>query len=684
MRRTFYGVDLLLFIIALLTIAVVANYFAHRPEARWTFDATKTRAYSLSAQSRELLAELDGRWTIALVMARDDEDSAAIRQVDEVLRRYAQETDAISVIQIDPTDPASLGKYEALLAQLRSNEAETIEAYEKALDRAVVAFRDLQLFAQRQASQLQRALSLLEPDDAARTRIQQRLGLLGLLADEGDQVLEVVAEARRTNEAQPIPDYETARSILAQALAQWADELYAMAEIYRGWRTDPEASAVLTRFAANVMPEYEELAGRLAGAADPLARLPELELASVGRQLQSGELAVIIGPPGAAVVPSEQLFPKLNVRTLGEGQVAFDRRFRGEQVISAAIRSLRVEHMPLVVFVHTGPRSLFRQSAEHADVVGVASTLRAQRFDVREWNVVEGDVPVAEDGQPTVWVIVPPAQRESLEPDENERALIRMTERLISDGEPVLLSVYPSLLPRYRQSDPWQMVAGPLGLQPDTGNVVFEAAPAGGGDLVYQTWQMIEVYSADHPICRAVNGQRTQFEWPVPITVREDTPSEVRYSVLASVMPGANRWLEDDWLNKQRSMETVERGEPFAQPGALAIAAERPHPVESGTQRAIVVGSGSWMLSRIADAASSIGGGRAVLRYPGNQEFMLASTAWLAGMDELIAPSPVSQQVARLDEIDDQATATWALIAIVGAPFVCLLLGVVVWLVRRI
>jgi hypothetical protein len=63
---------------------------------------------------------------------------------------------------------------------------------------------------------------------------------------------------------------------------------------------------------------------------------------------------------------------------------------------------------------------------------------------------------------------------------------------------------------------------------------------------------------------------------------------------------------------------------------------------------------------------------------------MLAATAWLAGMDELIAPSPVSQQVARLDGVDDRVMATWALIAIIGAPLACLLLGGVVWLVRRI
>ena len=51
-----YAINLALFLAGLLTLVIVADYFAYRPEARGKYDATKTRAYSLSEQTRDLLA----------------------------------------------------------------------------------------------------------------------------------------------------------------------------------------------------------------------------------------------------------------------------------------------------------------------------------------------------------------------------------------------------------------------------------------------------------------------------------------------------------------------------------------------------------------------------------------------------------------------------------------------------
>ena len=68
---------------------------------------------------------------------------------------------------------------------------------------------------------------------------------------------------------------------------------------------------------------------------------------------------------------------------------------------------------------------------------------------------------------------------------------------------------------------------------------------------------------------------------------------------------------------------------------------------------------------------------------PGNYELLLASIAWLAGQDEMIAPSAVSQQVSRLDGITPAVRARWRWIAVVVMPGGCLMLGAVVWFIRR-
>ena len=62
LRRLGYAANLLVFLVALLVLAIVVNYFAGRPELRLSVDATKTRAYSLSSQSKSLLDGLDGVW----------------------------------------------------------------------------------------------------------------------------------------------------------------------------------------------------------------------------------------------------------------------------------------------------------------------------------------------------------------------------------------------------------------------------------------------------------------------------------------------------------------------------------------------------------------------------------------------------------------------------------------------
>ncbi len=683
LRRTAHVVNLALFLAALVTIAIVVNYFGYRPELRLKLDATKTRAYSLSEQTKQLLDSLEGDWTVALIMVEASVDAATRQQVDEVLRRYEDACEAISIVRVDPTIPQTLGEYEAILARLRELEKDQIGGYEKAITAGISAFEELHLFAQQQAAQLEQALGLLDGDDPARLDVQQRLGLLGLLAQEGQQVLDAVEAARKVSDAQPIPDYEVARSILAQALSQWADELFEMARIYRGWRESSEVNPLLARFAANVEGEYQRVAQRLAVSADPLAQLPVLELASIGRQLQSGEVAVIIGPDRSAVIPSAQLFPQLS-RELSDDMVAFDSRFRGEQVISAAIRSLLVEHMPMVVFAHAEQSPMFREDSQRADLVSVATLLKTSRFDVREWSVGSTDRPVAEEGQPVVWVIIPPIRRQGLEPDKNELALIRAVENLIAGGEAVMLNLYPSLLPRYRQADPWQRLGGPLNLKPDTARAIFEETPLADGQSLYEPGQTVRNYASDHPVCVAANGRRAYFPLPVPLELIDSQNAAVRCEIIAEIQRSQLRWLEEDWARMMTAQGEVVRGEPFEDAIPIMIAANRPHPLESGQQRFILVGSGGWLLSGVADAATSIGGDRAALTNPGNSELMLASVAWLAEMDELIAPSPLSRQVASLDGIDGRASFTWFMIAVIGLPAGCLALGVIVWIIRRI
>ncbi len=285
-----------------------------------------------------------------------------------------------------------------------------------------------------------------------------------------------------------MPDYETARSILAVSMTTWADELYEIVGLFNGWRDDPATDPAVRQYASTHRDEFDGWARELAARADPLKHLPALELARIGRSLEAGETAIVLGPPGAAVIPPEQLFPRLNLRQRATGEVTFDQRFRGEQTISATIRSLVSGSMPVVILVHAQDDSLLNRRPQNIDFVGAADMLQAVRFDVREWIVPRSDRPAPPRGRPVVWVVVPPPipQRRSLAVSEQEQALIEATADLIADGESVLLNVSPSALARSGKTDPWTALVTPFGLTVDTSSVVFEAVRSSDGRVLNQ------------------------------------------------------------------------------------------------------------------------------------------------------------------------------------------------------
>ncbi len=673
------GLDLAVFLAAVAVIAVAANGLAALPSLRMRVDATRTRAYSLSPQTRELLSGLEGDWTIALILDSAQADPAVDRQVGEVLDRFREATPRISVVRIDPADPGSLDRYDELLARLRGGYGDRVGEWETAIGAGESALQAYAVFLQQEAGQLQVLLDRLEPDAPRREEVGQLLGVLALRVEQAEQVRQQLAESMRVDDRRPLPDYETARSILVAGLSTWAQELFAVGQMCDRWSREP-GGGLLPRFGAARRAGHEAQAGELAAAADALRHLQDLPLGRIGRALEQGEAAIVIGPAGAAVIPSAQLFPRLSVRS-EPGLVAFDRRFRGEQMISATIRSLLVAHMPLVVFVHAEPESLLSRRDGDVDLAGAASVLEASRIEVREWSVDGSARPPVDRGRTAVWIIVPSPARKGVETAAPELALLDAAARLLAEGEPVLLSFYPSVLPGLGRPDPWQRLAGELGVEVDTSRVVFESVRVGPDETSNERGQVLRDFPADHPIARALHGQPTYFALPVPI--RTGAAEGARVDAIGTIEPSPGRWLESNWPVAARAVGELRPGAALEAPVPVLLAVERYNQLAQRPQRALVVGSGGWMLSYVADRAIGMGGDRVALEFPGNYELLLSSVAWLSGMDELIARSPVSRQVARLDGVTPEARRRWRWIALLGAPAGCLALGLLVWTVRR-
>ena len=76
--------------------------------------------------------------------------------------------------------------------------------------------------------------------------------------------------------------------------------------------------------------------------------------------------------------------------------------------------------------------------------------------------------------------------------------------------------------------------------------------------------------------------------------------------------------------------------------------------------RAVVVASGGWLLTSVADLSDDLGGGRTALVNPGNRELLLASVAWLAGRRGDPRGGLSGREVPRIESLGDGARRAWA------------------------
>jgi hypothetical protein len=104
---------------------------------------------------------------------------------------------------------------------------------------------------------------------------------------------------------------------------------------------------------------------------------------------------------------------------------------------------------------------------------------------------------------------------------------------------------------------------------------------------------------------------------------------------------------------------------------------------EGPVQRAVIVSAAGWYQDVLAERLEAVDG-RRVFAFPGNAELFDASFAWLCGDDELIAASPRTSDIARIDaDLSEGAVAVLRWVLRLGLPGAVLLAGAGVYLLRR-
>ncbi len=664
-----------------LAVACAASVgIADAPLVRGTADMTKSRAYTLAEGTEQLLGGLEGDWQIAVLLSGTSAEPAVVRQVDEVLARIAATPTRggrITTSRVDPGNPADAARYEAVLEAVQARDAAALARHAAAITAGRAVFDRLARLAVAQAPVVAEIIGALEPNSPDRAELEPLRAAFAQLGAQKRGFDRSFDELRTATDARPFPDEARAAAALAANMKHWSEQLLGVARALGQRASEPVNLPAYAKWLEEAPPLYQAMARELRTAQDQLEQLPKLYGTEVGAALAAGDAAIIIGPDGIATIPAWQLVGGV---AGGRGAIAFDRRFRGEQAIASALRAMRSGGLPIAVFVHSGAPGMLRPAPDHLDFAAAVDALRSMRIESREWVPGDSPEPIAPADHPLVWIVVPPIDRDALEESPRERELLAAARRIVSRGDPVLLSVGPSLLPVLGQQDPWAALLRDAGVAAQTGRTVLEVVPTGPGRAETVAVQEMADAPADHPLAQAVDGQRLRLDRPVPVEIAPGA----RAATIFAVEPAAERWIENDWRRDIKGRTESPESKRFTAPVPVVVAVARAAAPPRGDQRMVLVGSPTWLLTTVADAADQLGGGRVALRNPGNRDLLVNAVAWLAGRADLLTGAGAGREVDRLPRLAPRTRALVGATQAFGVPALLAALGTFVVLRRRL
>ena len=690
-RRIKYGLNISILTFSLIIILIIINWLV--TDIGWRWDFTASRSYTISPQTSKLLDSLEDPLEITLLFSEADAGPLR-RQVEDVLREYKSKSKLISIKRIDPTDTSALVDYQNLIAQLQEIYADEVSEYQTNIDIAEVALTDSLTFSRDQSAWLGEIMQNMSTTHPLRGMFESIYFALARMPLTGEAMLNQAKSVLETNASQAIPDWEGSAAIYESAISRTTPTINRIAELLDEALKSPDADAFIIDKITGASSRYTNLGDRLADITDSLRDLKPLGLTPIVRAIRDSNCVVIASGTKAVIVPFDELFMTPSAREMQAGQ-RLDLRFAGERVISSYIRQLLTEERPVVVLCHALPfPSITTWDVTRPDLGAVAERLTDLGFDVEQWNVQNGSKPDVEAGLgQVVWVMVPSFSTSMQDQATmlGNMALSRTAKELVDAGENVLFSFYPSMMPGMGQPDPWNEAAKQFDIIVDTGRVIFQQFPQAGGQDRNIPSLTLNDYNSEHPIGEALAGLDTSIDLPIPLVIMgsdesNDDPdtenagtasSNINHWVLLEVKPDARLWAEDQWFSQEAVNPPleVEKGNYI-----LAIAAEKA--LVNGSQRSVFIGSGSWYYTGTVNRMVELGNNLWPSN-PGNAELFTASVCWLAGLEDMIAPSAMTRTISRVDSFSPglQLFYRWFLIA--GIPVICLGIGIAVWMLRR-
>jgi hypothetical protein len=678
---------------------VLANVIGARSSHR--FDLTATGEHVLSPRTRDLLASLPAPYEFVLAGSLKDATTAnaATREsVDDVLDLLARGSKGrVRLTRIDTSSPQGTSEYAALIERLRQRDAAKIEQTRSAVDTSLVGGDELASsldLLSRGLLELRDAMPSATP--AAETNRKYVDLRVGDCANNAKGLRDLIARSRSSTmnpgDALAGGVEQAASSLRApfNDLKAGLSDISTNLSALSGDQALPEMARSRARSLSGATTKMRD---RAAVIADSLERLPRLDSSRVSRTLERGSAMLLIGPsdgPGSGLtaIPMDELFLS--------GNAAADARRNAEDLLTTALASLARPIKPIVVLVHGQSRGFFERRDNRPDwLASMQQRLGLRGIDIAIWEAaIDADPPSLtrldpKGERPVVFIVVNTQSYAASAPGAESGAdrvkrLAAAVNRIVSDGRPLLLNLFPSTLPTYGEKDPMVECLPLFGLVADTARVLLAERFEEGRRRVDSSLSVrAESDRSDSiAITKAIRGLPTKLEWAVAMKERATPPARV-WPLL--VERDGNVWNESQWLgfiqvpvDQRAGMPDQPRNDSSRDEGAgpwiVAAAAERALPA-GGSQRLVAVSSNSWFFTPALDEASMIDG-RIVPTNPGNPELLESSIYWLAGQDDMIAASPSARSVPLVQSITPATLAMVRGAIVIGMPALVLLVGV--------
>ncbi len=675
-RRAKYGLNVLVGCAAALALVVLLNWIGERQFIRKDFSAT--RRYSLSEQTLRVLGGLDGDYQVVSLFSRS---SPYIEQARDLIEEYGRYGKSVTADHIDAG--RELGRLEALFASLHARYAEQLAPTRDAIDGAR---RVLDRTLAEAAGAVPVLRGALEDPTLPDGELKGFLRDLAAAMARFDSQIDALVEQVERDLGSSLPAYRAAKDTLEQVLSELDTNVFALTiDRFAVAATQGDTPDAIKDALLGLSERFKAVQGEIGAALATLRAAERVEgYENLRTQINTPDPVVVIGPSQVRVLAITELFREPDPEQVQPGEEP-QLRFQGEERITGALVSMGMTARPMVVFVGGSRGQVIAPGGAYSQV---AERLRRMNFDVRQWSpgpqpgplgqpMPPAPAPEPEPDQTAVWIALPGAAPNPMDPMASlggTGVAEKIQERMgAGDGAMVLLSLSP--MAQFGSSEPMSALLEPWGITPQLDRLILRQVQL--PDRRTRATPQLDVtdWPCDVAITSALRGSPGVFVQACPLILGPTEDSETKTWPLATVS-GQDLWAERDVQGTGNpTLDPATAGGPFV----IGAAGQR------GDERLVVVADPGWATDQIVNYGA-LGEGTAELfgaLFPANAELFLNSVYWLAGLDELIAASPRTQDIRRVEAISRSGLAglQWGLLA--GMPLAVAAVGAGVWHIRR-